>query len=79
MVRVERSGIRCCLDAATAMLDPFCVYLNDQWEDFMTKRIDNENARLYPPYPSVPQFHGTWPVEGQFDKARNMGHAPKSD
>jgi hypothetical protein len=58
--RMERSGMRWCLDGAAAMLDLRCVYLNGQWEDFMAQRISSENARLYPNAPASAQIQ--WPV-----------------
>lgn len=58
--RMERSGMRWCLEGAAAMLDLRCVYLNGQWEDFMAQRIASENARLYPNAPAGGTVQ--WPV-----------------
>ncbi|MDQ2694148.1 MAG: ISKra4 family transposase [Pseudomonadota bacterium] len=46
--RLERTGMNWTLPGAQAMLALRCVAINDQWEEFMTYRIAQETARLYP-------------------------------
>lgn len=46
--RLERTGMNWTLPGAQAMLALRCVAINDQWDAFMTYRIEQETARLYP-------------------------------
>ena len=46
--RMERSGMRWRIESAQAMLDVRSIYLNGDWDDFMTYRIEKETQRLYP-------------------------------
>lgn len=46
--RLERTGMNWTLPGAQAMLALRCVAINDQWDEFMTYRIEQETARLYP-------------------------------
>lgn len=45
--RMERSGMRWDIHGAQAMLDTRAIFLNGQWDDFMTYRIEAEQSRLY--------------------------------
>ncbi|MFH0982194.1 MAG: hypothetical protein V2A79_11705 [Planctomycetota bacterium] len=45
---MERTGMRCCIPGAQAMLDLRAVYLNDDWDMFHSYRIKEERRRLYP-------------------------------
>lgn len=45
--RMELSGMRWEIEGAQAMLTLRAFYLNDQWEDFMTHRIQTEQESLY--------------------------------
>src|SRR5256714_986506 len=46
--RMERSGMRWRIESAQAMLAVRSIYLNGDWDDFMTYRIEKETQRLYP-------------------------------
>ena len=46
--RMERTGMNWVISGAQAMLDLRCVYLSDQWEQFIEFRIQRETTRLYP-------------------------------
>ncbi|MDQ2693835.1 MAG: ISKra4 family transposase, partial [Pseudomonadota bacterium] len=46
--RLERTGMNWTLPGAQAMLALHGVAINDQWDEFMTYRIAQETARLYP-------------------------------
>lgn len=46
--RMERSGMRWTIESAQAMLDVRSIYLNGDWDIFMTYRIEQETQRLYP-------------------------------
>lgn len=45
--RMELAGMRWEIEGAQAMLSLRAFYLNDQWEDFMTHRIQAEQEELY--------------------------------
>jgi hypothetical protein len=45
--RMEQAGMRWTVEGAQAMLHVRALYLNDEWEDFVTFRIDREQDRLY--------------------------------
>jgi hypothetical protein len=45
--RMELAGMRWEIEGAQAMLSLRAFYLNDQWDDFMTHRIENEQEALY--------------------------------
>lgn len=46
--RLELTGMRWTTDGAQAMLHLRAVHLNDEWDDFNRRRIDDEQKRLYP-------------------------------
>jgi hypothetical protein len=46
--RMERTGMRWCVDGAQAILDLRAVYLNDDWNAFQHYMIRREQDRLYP-------------------------------
>jgi len=46
--RMERTGMRWCVDGAQAILDLRAVYLNDDWNAFQYYMIRREQNRLYP-------------------------------
>lgn len=46
--RMERAGMRWTVEGAQAMLDLRTTYVNDQWEEFQTYRIEREIQRLHP-------------------------------
>jgi hypothetical protein len=46
--RMERTGMRWCVDGAQAILDLRAVYLNDDWNAFQHYMIRREQNRLYP-------------------------------
>ncbi len=45
--RMERAGMRWKVPGAQAMLHVRSLYLNDQWEEFVSYRIEREQDRLY--------------------------------
>ncbi|AGA25620.1 ISKra4 family transposase [Singulisphaera acidiphila] len=45
--RLEQTGMRWTVSGAQAMRHLRATYLNDQWDDFIEKRIDCEQTRLY--------------------------------
>lgn len=45
--RMEQTGMRWTVEGAQAMLHVRALYLNDQWEEFLTFRVEQEQARLY--------------------------------
>lgn len=45
--RMELAGMRWEIEGAQAMLSLRAFYLNDQWDDFMTHRIQTEQDELY--------------------------------
>jgi len=45
--RMEGAGMRWELEGAQAMLSLRAIYLNGQWDDFITYRIAKEQASLY--------------------------------
>ena len=45
--RMELAGMRWEIEGAQAMLSLRAFYLNDQWDDFMTHRIQTEQEALY--------------------------------
>jgi hypothetical protein len=45
--RLEQTGMRWTVEGAQAMLHVRALYLNEQWPDFMTFRVEQEQARLY--------------------------------
>src|SRR5262245_1662837 len=45
--RMEQPGMRWTVEGAQAMLHVRALYLNDQWEEFLTFRVGQEQARLY--------------------------------
>jgi hypothetical protein len=45
--RLEQTGMRWTVEGAQSMLHVRALYLNDQWEDFLTFRVEQEQARLY--------------------------------
>jgi hypothetical protein len=46
--RMERAGMRWVVEGAQAMLDLRTTYINGQWTDFQSYRIEQERQRLYP-------------------------------
>lgn len=46
--RMERAGMRWTEHGAQAMLDLRSTYVNGQWDEFQTYRIEHETHRLYP-------------------------------
>jgi len=46
--RMERAGMRWSLAGAQAMLDLRTTFVNGQWEEFQSYRIEQESQRLYP-------------------------------
>jgi len=46
--RMERTGMRWCVDGAQAILDLRAVYLNDDWNQFHKYLIRREQKRIYP-------------------------------
>ena len=46
--RMERAGMRWTERGAQAMLDLRSTYVNGQWDEFQTYRIEQETDRLYP-------------------------------
>lgn len=58
--RLERSGMHWTIPGAQAMLKLRCVAINEQWEDFMTFRIQQQTQHLYP---YAEQFQAAqWPL-----------------
>jgi hypothetical protein len=45
--RMEQTGMRWTVEGAQAMLHVRALYLNDQWGEFQTFRVEQEQARLY--------------------------------
>ena len=45
--RMEQTGMRWTVEGAQAMLHVRALYLNDQWEEYLTFRVEQEQARLY--------------------------------
>lgn len=45
--RMEKAGMRWCVNGAQAMLDVRSTYLNDDWDDYMEFRRVRENRRLH--------------------------------
>jgi hypothetical protein len=45
--RMERSGMRWDIHGAQAMLDTRAIFINGQWDDFITYRIEAEQSRVY--------------------------------
>jgi len=45
--RLEQSGMRWTVAGAQALLDTRSLYLNGDWDEFMTYRIETEQAQLY--------------------------------
>jgi hypothetical protein len=45
--RMEQTGMRWTVDGAQAMLHVRSLYLNDQWDEFVSYRIEAEQDRLY--------------------------------
>jgi hypothetical protein len=45
--RMERTGMRWTVSGARAILNLRAVYLNDDWNDFVTYRIETEQTALY--------------------------------
>jgi hypothetical protein len=45
--RMEQTGMRWTVEGAQAMLHARALYLNDQWVEFLTFRVEQEQARLY--------------------------------
>ena len=45
--RLQRTGMRWTVHGARAILQLRATYLNDDWDDFVTYRIETEQARLY--------------------------------
>jgi hypothetical protein len=45
--RMEQTGMRWTVEGAQAMLHVRASYLNGQWEEFLTFRVEQEQARLY--------------------------------
>ena len=45
--RLEQTGMRWTVEGAQAMLQVRALYLNNQWEDFLTFRVEQEQAQLY--------------------------------
>src|SRR5207237_815744 len=60
--RMERSGMRWRIESAQAMLDVRSIYLNGDWDDFMTYRIEKETQRLYPYREFVEPIHTRTPL-----------------
>lgn len=52
--RMERSGMRWLKRGAQAILNLRAVYLNDDWDTFCHRRIENESKRLYPYRSALP-------------------------
>jgi hypothetical protein len=46
--RMERTGMRWRIPGAQAMLDLRAVYLNEDWDEFQSYRIEEERRSLYP-------------------------------
>ena len=46
--RMERAGMRWTEEGAQAMLDLRSTYINGQWDEFQTYRIEQETRRMYP-------------------------------
>lgn len=46
--RMERTGMRWSVPGAQAMLDLRAVYLNGDWDDYCSHRIQDKTERLYP-------------------------------
>lgn len=46
--RMERAGMHWTVEGAQAMLNVRSVWLNGQWQEYQTYRIDCETRRLYP-------------------------------
>ena len=46
--RLERTGMSWRVPGAQSMLDLRCIHLSNQWEDFITYRIQRQTDRLYP-------------------------------
>jgi hypothetical protein len=46
--RMERAGMRWAVAGAQAMLDLRTTFVNGQWEEFQSYRIEQESQRLYP-------------------------------
>ena len=46
--RMERAGMRWTVAGAQAMLDLRTTYVNGQWHEFQSYRIQQERKRLYP-------------------------------
>lgn len=46
--RMERTGMRWCIDGAQCIQDLRAVYLNDDWDAFQVYMIRHEQNRLYP-------------------------------
>lgn len=46
--RMERAGMRWTVAGAQAMLDLRTTFVNGQWEEFQSYRIERESQRLYP-------------------------------
>jgi hypothetical protein len=46
--RMELTGMRWCVAGAQAMLNLRAVYINEQWDEFQQRRIEQERQRLYP-------------------------------
>src|SRR3954465_2630678 len=45
--RLEQTGMRWTVEGAQAMLHVRALYLNDQWREFLTFRVEQEQAQLY--------------------------------
>jgi hypothetical protein len=45
--RMEQTGMRWTVEGAQAMLHVRALYLNEQWGEFLTFRVEREQARLY--------------------------------
>jgi hypothetical protein len=45
--RMERTGMRWCLDGARAILHLRALYINDDWHEFIEHRIEQEQHALY--------------------------------
>jgi hypothetical protein len=45
--RMEQTGMRWTVEGAQAMLHVRALYLNGQWEEFLTFRVEQEQARIY--------------------------------
>jgi len=46
--RLERTGMTWVVEGAQAMLNLRCIYVADQWDDYIKFRIERETERLYP-------------------------------